>query len=42
MINSSTILISDRVCFLDLLEELSIPGNMLFRSLSVERDIARD
>ena len=34
VINSGTKLIPDRVCFLDPLEELSILGNMLFRSMS--------
>ena len=33
MINSSTRLIPDGVCILDPLEELSILGNMLFRSI---------
>ena len=35
MINSSTGLIPDGFHFLDPLEELSIFGNMLFRSMSV-------
>ena len=33
MINSGTRLIPDGFCFLDPLEELSILGNMLFRSI---------
>ena len=35
MINSGTRLIPDGFGFLDPLEELSILGNMLFRSMSV-------
>ena len=35
VINSGTRLIPDVFCFLDPLEELSILGNMLFRSMSV-------
>ena len=43
MINSGSRLIPDGFCFSDPLEEqLSILGNMLFRSMSVLRDIVRD
>ena len=42
MINSDTRLIPDGFGFLDPLEELSILGNMLFRSTSVKRDIVQD
>ena len=35
IINSGTRLIPDGFCFLDPLEELSLLGNMLFRSTSV-------
>ena len=42
MLHSGTKLIPDGFCFLDPLEELSILGNVLFRSMSVERDILRD
>ena len=44
VINCGTrlIRIPDGFCFLDPLEELSILENMLFRSMSVSRDIVRD
>ena len=42
VINSGNRLIPDGFCFLDPLEELSILGNMLFRSMSVLRDILWD
>ena len=42
VINSGTRMIPDEFCFLDPLEELSILGNILFRSMSVSSDIVQD
>ena len=42
VINSGTRLIPDGFCFLDPLEELSVSGNMLFRSMLVYKDKVRD
>ena len=42
VINSDIRLIQDGFCFLNPLEEPSILGNMLFRSMSVLRNIVRD